>query len=53
MTYQNGPSFSSSDVLEDEFEFIQHANRSHHGQIRELWIQCDYCRLLMPDSEVS
>ena len=41
-----------SEVLGSEDAFIEHANKSHHNQIKDIWIQCDHCRTLLPDNEV-
>ena len=44
---------SSSDSFDDDQAAIQHCNKSHHDLIKDTWVPCDQCELLLPDSEVN
>ena len=41
-----------SEVLASVDAFVEHGNKCHHNQIKDIWIQCDHCRTLLPDNEV-
>ena len=44
--------FYSSLSFEKDSDVIEHSNKRHLTEIKDVWLNCDECKLLLPDSEV-